>query len=92
MRSASSASTRRPVSRISAAFDEPTARGSKYDTPNSLPVRPLVIPAFAKYAASLAKRMSAPSVMHMPPPIAAPLIAAITGCGSIRSAGTTPPM
>jgi len=39
---------------VVAAFVEPTARGSRYDTPSSLPVRPLVMPAFAKYADSLA--------------------------------------
>ena len=68
MRSASSASTRLPVSNISAALDVPTARGSSQLTPSSVPDSPLLIPAPQKTAERPARRMSAPSDRHMPPP------------------------
>ena len=54
MRSASVASILRPVSRISAAFDVPTARGSSHVAPSSDDVSPLVIPAEQNTADSAA--------------------------------------
>ena len=61
-------STNLPVRRISAALEVPTARGSSQLTPNSVPARPLLIPAPQKTADSAASRMSAPRVRHIPPP------------------------
>ena len=78
----------RPVSIRSAARVEPIARGSRKLRPSSLAVRPLLIPAARKYAAGAAIRRSQASARHRPPPIAAPLIAAITGWCSRRSVST----
>ena len=50
---------------------------------------PLLIPAARKYAAGAAIRRSQASARHSPPPMAAPLIAAITGWCSRRSVSTT---
>ena len=68
IRSASCAETSRPVSRISWARDAPIRRGSRYETPSSVPVSPLLIPAPRKVADAPAMRMSAPNPRHMPPP------------------------
>ena len=68
IRSASSASTLRPVRMISLERDVPTARGRSQLTPSSQPVRPLVMPAPQNTAERPARRMSAPRLRHMPPP------------------------
>jgi hypothetical protein len=68
MRRASAAPTFFPVRRISAAWEEPTARGSSQLTPSSVPASPLLIPAPQNTADSPARRMSAPRERHMPPP------------------------
>ena len=88
MRSASAESTSRPVSRISNAREVPMALGSRKLTPSSLAVRPLLMPAARNRADSAAIRMSAPRLRHMPPPIAGPFTAAITGWGIDRRAST----
>ena len=89
IRSASSARTSRPVSMMSAARVDPTARGSRNDSPSSLAVSPLLIPAARKYAAGAAIRRSQASARQRPPPIAAPLTAAITGWCRRRIVSTT---
>ena len=57
--------------------------------PSSLAVSPLLIPAARKYAASDAMRMSHAHARQKPPPIAAPLIAPITGWCILRIAVIT---
>src|SRR4051812_33472289 len=47
--------------------------------PSSLAVSPLLMPAARKYAGSAARRMSHARARQKPPPIAAPLTAAMTG-------------
>ncbi len=68
MRSASSASIVRPVSRMSLACAAPMSRGSSQLAPSSVLVRPLTMPVLLKVADSAAKRSSAASDRHMPPP------------------------
>ena len=45
------------------------------------------MPVALNVADSAAKRISAPSVRHMPPPYAGPLTAAMIGCGMRRIGG-----
>ena len=83
MRSASSASTGRAVSRISAARCVPTARGSIQLMPSSWPVPALWI-ELTNLADAPARHRSAASANAKPMPAAAPFTAAITGCGNWR--------
>ena len=79
----------RPVR--SRSFDRatPMSRGSSHDAPSSVEVRPLTMPVLLKVADSPAKRRSAPSDRHIPPPYAGPLTAAMTGWGIRRRWGTS---
>ena len=82
MRSASSAPTRRPVSRISAARPPPTMRGSRYVAPISDAAWPMFTWAATKNAEGSAIRMSAAIAIEKPPPAHGPFTAATTGWGS----------
>ncbi len=88
MRSASSASMIRPVSMSSQALEAPMSRGSSQLTPMSHPEMPSRTKATLNRAEAPAMRMSLARARANPPPAAAPLTAAITGCGMARRRGT----
>ena len=90
MRCASVASTKRPVSSSSNARDAPMSRGQEPARPMSHPDRPTLTNATLKRALVAAMRTSLPSASASPPPDAAPLTAAMIGCGSDRIFGTRP--
>ncbi|CAB4990955.1 unannotated protein [freshwater metagenome] len=85
MRRASSASTKRPVMRISSALPKPTMRGNSHEVPTSPPVSPMRMNAALNRAAGEAIRISAASASAMPAPAAAPFTAAITGLSICRN-------
>src|SRR5829696_4534951 len=82
--SAVSASTVRPVTMRSNARDAPMRRGSRYVTPMSVPVSPVLMNAEQKVAERAAMRRSQASASDRPPPNAGPLTAASTICGVAR--------
>ena len=88
MRTASSASTKRPVSISSYARDAPMSRGSSQLVPMSHAESPTLMNATLNRADCAAMRMSLPSVSASPPPDAAPFTAAMIGCGCDRMSGT----
>ncbi len=90
IRSPSSACTWRPVNAISAARPGPTSRGSVHDVPSSPTDRPILTNAALIFAFGDASRMSAASASAIPPPAAAPLMAAMTGTGSPRIPAMAP--
>ena len=89
MRSASAASTMRPVNMMSNARDRPTQRGSNQLTPISQPDRPTRTKAALKSADRAAMRISAASASPRPAPLAGPLTAAITGWRNARKRVTS---
>ncbi len=87
MRSASAASKRRPVNKMSLECAAPISRGNSQLAPSSVLVKPRTIPVLLNTADSAAMRRSAASEIHMPPPYAGPLMAAMMGCGICRIVG-----
>ncbi len=81
IRSASAASANRPVSISSYARDAPINRGRIQLVPMSHAESPTLMNATLNRADAAAMRMSLPSVSASPPPEAAPLTAAMIGCG-----------
>ncbi len=79
-----SASTVRPVTIRSNARDAPMSRGSRYVTPMSVPVSPVLMNAEQNVADRAATRRSHANDSESPPPNAGPLTAAITIWGVAR--------
>ena len=77
---------KRPVKQNSAARAGPMSRGSSHDVPRSPADSPIRTNAALKRAPGEPIRMSAASASASPPPVAAPLTAAMTGIGSERIA------
>ena len=88
MRSASRASTIRPLITSSAARPGPTRRGREYVAPQS-GCRPMRLNVNPMEARSLAMRKSHARASDAPAPAAGPFTAAITGCSMEPSRRTT---
>ena len=81
----------RPVYISSAASADPSSLGRKKLLPISPPPSPILVNAQLNFASGAAMRRSQASAMERPPPAAAPLTAAISGWGILRSRTTRSP-